>query len=312
MNEPAMNGAGWPRHAAAFYDSASALAGCVRSFVEHDRRAPVLIAAPGPSLDLLRGHLGSTSGRLRWADIAAIGANPARIIPAVRAFADSHRGRAVRCVIEALWDGRTAEQRRETVRHDALVNQAFSDVPVIILCAYDAALAGVAAVAELTHPVLIRDGTRRPSTGYDAAAVFPEGYDEPLEPAPADAVALAYRENPRAVRAFAAKHAWSAGMAVERIKDLIIAVGELAANTYRHTTGSGVLSVWVAGHELICQIRDSGHIADPLAGRHPPAPGGTGGHGLWIVHQLCDLVEIRTAPGDTWIRLHMRLDGDAA
>lgn len=104
----------------------------------------------------------------------------------------------------------------------------------------------------------------------------------------------------------------SAGMAVERIRDLIIAVGERVANTYRHTGGSEVLSVWVAGDELICPVRDSGHIADPLAGRHPPAAGGTGGLGLWVVHQLCDLLEIRTGPGDTRIRLHMRLNGDPA
>jgi MEDS: MEthanogen/methylotroph, DcmR Sensory domain len=196
MDEPVLSGAGWPRHTAAFYDSAAALASYVRSFVEHDRGAPVLIAAPRPSLDLLRAYRGDTGGRLRWADVATIGANPARIIPAIRAFADSHHGRAVRCVIEALWEGRTAEQRRETVRHEALVNQAFSGLPVVIMCAYNAALAGVAAAAELTHPVLIRDGTRRPSTAYDAAAAFPAGYDEPLEPVPDDAAALTYGENP--------------------------------------------------------------------------------------------------------------------
>lgn len=298
-------------HCAVFYDSAASFASNVRSFVGDGGGAPALIAAPGTSLGLLRGYLGDTGARLRWTDMATIGANPARIIPAIRAFADSYHGRAVRCVIEALWDGRTAEQRRETVRHDALLNQAFLGLPVFILCAYDAALAGAAA-AELTHPVLIRDGTRCASNGYDAGRVFPEGYDEPLEPVPGGAAPLNYGQNLRAVRAFASEHARSAGMAVGRIRDLIIAVGELVANTYRHTGAGGVLSVWVAGEELICQVRDSGHIGDPLAGRHPPAPGDSGGMGLWVVHQLCDLVEIRTGPGDTCIRLHMRLDGEPA
>jgi anti-sigma regulatory factor (Ser/Thr protein kinase) len=197
-------------------------------------------------------------------------------------------------MIEALWEGRTAAQRRETVRHEALVNQAFSGLPVVILCAYDAALAS-AAVAELTHPVLIRDGTRRASTGYDAGMAFPEGYDDPFEPVPGRAAALDYGQDLREVRAFASEHARSAGMAVERIRDLNIAVGELVANTYRHTGGDGVLWVRAAGEELICQIRDSGHIADPLAGRHPPVPGAIGGLGLWVVYRLCDLVEIRTA-----------------
>jgi anti-sigma regulatory factor (Ser/Thr protein kinase) len=308
MGEQLPDRAGWARHSAAFYDGADSFSSCVRSFVGNDGGGPVLIAAPGPSLALLRDRLGSKGGRLRWTDMTTIGANPARIIPAIRAFADSHRGRAVRCVIESLWEGRSAEQRRETVRHEALVNRAFSGLPVVVLCAYNAAMASVAAIAHLTHPVLIRDGARYSSTGYDPGRLFPKGYDEPFEPVPPDAAALAYGANLAAVRAFASECARSAGLAVERSTDLIIAVGELVANTYRHTGGGGVLSVWVAGGDLICQVRDSGHIADPLAGRHPPAPGGAGGLGLWAVHQLCDLVEIRTALGDTRIRLHMRLD----
>jgi anti-sigma regulatory factor (Ser/Thr protein kinase) len=312
MDEPVVDaGVEWPDHCAVVYDSAAVFASSVRSFVGDGGGAPVLIVAPEPSLALVRDYSGDTGAQLRLADITAIGANPARIIPAIRAFADSCHGRAVRCVIEALWDGRSAEQRRETVRHEALLNQAFLELPVAILCAYDAAIAGAAA-AELTHPELIRNGVRSASTGYDAGRVFPEGYDEPLDPVPGGAAPLGYGQNLRAVRAFASERARSAGMAVERIRDLIIAVGELVANTYRHTGGGGVLSVWVAGEELICQVHDSGHIDDPLAGRRPPAHGHSGGLGLWVVHQLCDLVEIRTGPGDTCIRLHMRLDGNAA
>jgi anti-sigma regulatory factor (Ser/Thr protein kinase) len=312
MDEQVVDAMGWAPHSAALYDSSTGLASCARSFLERDDGAPALVAAPGPSLDLLRQSLGSTDGRLRWADMTTIGVNPGRIISAIRAFADSHHGRSVRCLIEALWEGRTPEQRRETVRHEALVNHAFPDLPVTILCAYDAGLADVAAVAELTHPVLIRDGTRCSSASYDAGTVFPEGYDEPFGPAPGDAEALAYSDNLSAVRSFASNRAGSAGIAPQRIRDLVIAVGELVANTYRHTTGGGVLSVWTTSQELICQVRDSGHITDPMAGRHPPRRSASGGLGLWVVHQLCDLVEIRTAPAGTCIRLHMRLDGATA
>jgi anti-sigma regulatory factor (Ser/Thr protein kinase) len=311
MDMPVLQPAGWASHSAAFYDGPAGLASSARAFLEHDAGSPALIAAPAPSLELLRILFGSTDQRLHWADMTAIGANPARIIPAIRAFADSHRGQTVRCLIEALWDGRSAAHHREAVRHEALVNYAFSDLPVIIMCAFDVALAGLAAVAELTHPVLIRDGTRCSSTGYDAGSVFPAGYDEPFEPVPGNAFVLAYEDNLSAARAFASEHARSAGIAAERVRDLIIAVGEIVANTHRHTRGGGVLSVWAADQELICQVRDSGHIADRLAGLHPPAPNGAGGLGLWVVHQLCDLVEIRTAPGSTCIRLHMWLDGDS-
>ncbi len=47
-------------------------------------------------------------------------------------------------------------------------------------------------------------------------------------------------------------------------------------------------------------------IADPLAGRQRPAPDAPGGHGLWLVNQICDLVELRSGPAGTSIRMHMR------
>ena len=49
-------------------------------------------------------------------------------------------------------------------------------------------------------------------------------------------------------------------------------------------------------------------IADPTeAGRQPPAADASGGHGLWLVHQICDKVELRSDAGGTTIRLHMSL-----
>ena len=125
---------------------------------------------------------------------------------------------------------------------------------------------------------------------------------------PADAASITYRSNLAEVRAFVRAHAASAGLPPSRTGDLVIAASELAANTLRHSTGSGVLHLWTAGGEVLCQVQDSGHITDPLAGRRRPAAGAGNGHGLWLVHQVCDLVELRSGPGETVIRLHMRLN----
>jgi hypothetical protein len=38
----------------------------------------------------------------------------------------------------------------------------------------------------------------------------------------------------------------------------------------------------------------TGHISDPLVGRHEPAPEACGGHGIWVAQQPCDLAELRT------------------
>jgi anti-sigma regulatory factor (Ser/Thr protein kinase) len=133
-----------------------------------------------------------------------------------------------------------------------------------------------------------------------------------LPSVPDGAATLANRTGLAPLRAHAARQAASIGLAPDRVLDLVLAVGELASNTARHTDAGGVLAVWAAGNELVCQVQDTGHITDPLAGRCRPAADAGGGHGLWVVHQLCDLVELRSGPGGTAIRLHMRLDSPSA
>ena len=106
-----------------------------------------------------------------------------------------------------------------------------------------------------------------------------------------------------------ADHGAALGMAAERITNLVIAAGEITANTLRHTGAGGTFWVWHTGAEVICQVRDQGWISDPLAGRRRRSPEDSG-HGLWVVNQVCDLVEIRSSEAaGTVIRLHMRWAG---
>ncbi len=53
-------------------------------------------------------------------------------------------------------------------------------------------------------------------------------------------------------------------------------------------------------------MRDHGHISDPLAGRLAPPLEQHGGRGLWLVNHLGDLVQIRSSPEGTVVRVHMR------
>jgi anti-sigma regulatory factor (Ser/Thr protein kinase) len=103
------------------------------------------------------------------------------------------------------------------------------------------------------------------------------------------------------------RHAERAGLDADRTADLVLAVGEVTANTLRHTHGGGTASVWHTRAEVICQVSDEGQIKDPLAGRRRP-PEATG-LGLWVVHQVCDLVELRTGRRGTTIRMHMGKNG---
>ena len=71
-------------HCALFYRRQDEYAREVCSFVRDGMSAaePVLVAVPGRRLDLVRGALGETGEAVSFADMAVLGRNPARIIPA--------------------------------------------------------------------------------------------------------------------------------------------------------------------------------------------------------------------------------------
>jgi anti-sigma regulatory factor (Ser/Thr protein kinase) len=116
-----------------------------------------------------------------------------------------------------------------------------------------------------------------------------------------------YTTNLSEVRALAESEARSSGLPEDRITDFVIAVAEVAANTVRHARSPGSMEIWLARGELICEIRDAGVISDPMVGSRPPPPEANGGHGLWLVHQICDRVDLHSDQTGTVIRLHMVL-----
>ena len=299
-------------HAALLHASTDEFVAGALGFVNGglDEDEPVLVSAPGPGISFLRERMNGRAHRVNWADTAREGANPARIMPVLRAFADAHAGRPVRFLQELAWAARTSAEQREAIRHEALINVAFAAARVRVLCSYDSAQLDPAIIrsAMSTHPVFVAGGTATPSPAYDAGRVFPDEWNQPLRRPPDGAAALAYQADLASVRAYAASQATSIGLPPDRVLDLVLAVGEIASNTFLHTDAGGTLAIWTAENELVCQVQDSGHITDPLAGRRRPAAGAGNGHGLWLVHQVCDLVELRSGPGETVIRLHMRLN----
>jgi anti-sigma regulatory factor (Ser/Thr protein kinase) len=110
----------------------------------------------------------------------------------------------------------------------------------------------------------------------------------------------------RNVRRFVSSYAESS-LGKARTEDLVLAVNELATNSVRHGGGVGTLRIWTESDALVCEIRDTGNIADPQAGLTPPTPDQPSGRGLWVVRQLVDLMRIRSAPTGTVVRVQMRL-----
>jgi anti-sigma regulatory factor (Ser/Thr protein kinase) len=243
-----------------------------------------------------------------------VGANPGRIIAAWRDFVDHHAGtgRRLRGIGEPVNPRRSGAELSECHRHEELLNLAFADVDDFwLMCPYDTTAldAEVIERAQATHPRLVEDGVSRESGRYDARAPAAP-CAEPLPEPAGEAEELVVRGGRLdAVRALVRRHAEAAGLTASRRDDLLLAANEVAANTVRHGGGRGLLRVWRDGQALICEVRDAGSIGEPLAGRLPPAPERGGGYGLWLVNQVCDLVQLRTFATGSVVRLHMRLSG---
>jgi anti-sigma regulatory factor (Ser/Thr protein kinase) len=88
---------------------------------------------------------------------------------------------------------------------------------------------------------------------------------------------------------------------------MVLCADELAANSLLHGGGDGVLLLWREPDALVCEVSDSGTIADPLVGRASPSVDQLGGRGVWLANQLCDLVQVRSDASGTVVRLHVRL-----
>ncbi len=76
------------------------------------------------------------------------------------------------------------------------------------------------------------------------------------------------------------------------------------SNSLRHADGARQILTWTNGTTVVCEVRDDGWVTDAMVGRLPPAPDQVGGRGLWIVNQLCDLVQLRSSATGTVVRLH--------
>lgn len=286
------------------------LAGTVpflREGLERDDAMLVVVAAR--KIAALRSELGPDAGRIHFADMGQVGANPARIIPVWREFADANAGRGLRGIGEPIFPKRTTDELIECQRHESLLNLAFADTPGFrLMCPYDVDAVGADVIeeAERSHPHVVEpDGRERPSATYLGDDAIAEPFDVPLPEPPAERESVVFDfDSLGPARELVAARAEEAGVRRTKMEDLVLAVHELLTNTVRHASGIGTLEVWRSNGTLLGEVRDDGRIADPLAGRKLAPANEVGGHGLWIATQLCDLVQLRATDAGNVIRIH--------
>lgn len=270
----------------------------------------VWAALPPAGADLLRGTLGGAADELRFFDVTEVGRNPARLIPLLHLLRETHEV-PVRGLGEPIWPGRGPAEITETLLHESLVNVAFGDTAGLrVRCLYDAEALDddVLDAACRRHPRVVGapDHDRHDYGGAELAAA---DFTAPLPAAPDEAQEVAFGRltEVRGVRGLVGDRAAALGADQDRVADLSLAVHEIAVNSLRHGGTTATLRLWWDATALVCEVRGGRPIEQPLVGRVRPGPSQLSGRGLWLANELCDLVQIRSSPAGTVVRLHLAI-----
>jgi anti-sigma regulatory factor (Ser/Thr protein kinase) len=189
----------------------------------------------------------------------------------------------------------------EWMSYEAIVNRAFADRPLNVLCVYDSTTTPEVVLDAVwrTHPHVVADGDHAGSHYHEphdvVAALAPVPVRElPLRP-------LSLTQNATAFREELSAELVGASAPESRIVNMLVAANEVFDNALRHGGGPTALRAGLVDGWFVCEIADRGPgLDDPLAGYLPPTPGPPGREGLWIARQLVSRLELIPAdPGLT-------------
>jgi anti-sigma regulatory factor (Ser/Thr protein kinase) len=301
-------------HEALFYAGDDEFVDRCRAFVEEglDRGEPVLVMVGSRKLELLRHALGERAEEAHFADMEVVGRNPARIIPAWSRFVADHTGGdasvPMRGIGEPIWGGREPDELVECQLHESLLNLAFSFADTFkLICPYDTSALPDEVIAEArrSHPIVSSAGEPAPCGDYCGTDMAASLFYEDLAQPPADVEQVQVMlDDLSDARAMVRRRAEQAGLG-ERSDDFALAVNEVLSNSLYHAHDDGELRIWNDPDGLVCEVRDGGWISQPLVGREEPPAGQVGGHGIWLVNLVCDLVQVRSSEHGSTVRMKM-------
>jgi anti-sigma regulatory factor (Ser/Thr protein kinase) len=261
--------------------------------------------------ELIHVALADTSN-ISFTDARAYYQRPASVIKAsqqILARYVAEGAQQIRLVGEVPHPG-TGQPWEWWARYEAAVNHALGEFPVWALCPYDTRItpSEVLADAVRTHPrVATADGRHVANARFDDPAQFlltrrQATRADPLESTPpfVDLIDPAAAAARRAVRnAGRASHLSDA-----EIDDFIIAVSEVVTNAVCHGRPPVRLRLWSGPDRIVAAVTDQGPgPSQPFAGLLPTASTSPGGLGLWLAHQICSHVTLRSNDHGFTIRL---------
>jgi hypothetical protein len=244
-----------------------------------DAGEPVMVAVIEEHGEWLRESLGAKADDVKFFDMADLGRNPAKIIPAWQKFLDTDAGGdgPARGVGEPIWAGRGADELIECQVHEALLNVAVDPtVPFWLVCPYDVTGLEPAVIDEAyrSHPVVIE------ATPTGAAPPTPAGrtwrrcsarscpsWSANRPPSPFN------RRNLGRLRAFLKLEGHVAGLGLRQAADLATVTSGLAADSLERgatsgRSGSGAAAVGgLRGGRRHPPGRSAGRPTRPAGGR---------------------------------------------
>jgi anti-sigma regulatory factor (Ser/Thr protein kinase) len=302
------HGAGYV-HEAAFYDGdEQLLALIVPFFTEGIRSGQPVISALAPGNQRRIHDVFGDSGVLYLGGDSQY-RSPAAAIRAYQELFSRHTAEGARRIRVAgeipgagdgePWDG--------WARYEAAVNHAYREFPVWALCCYDVRATSPQVLDDVrrTHSHVAVDGTPATNPAFVDPAAFllsrSDAWRDPIENT-RPAVEL-LNPVPAQAREAATMLAAAGELSDEERSGLLLAVSEAVSNAIMHGRPPLVVRAWPVPGRVVVTVTDTGAgPADPYAGLLP-VPGGPGGVGLWISHQVCTYAGFQRGPDGFTLRL---------
>lgn len=189
-------------------------------------------------------------------------------------------------------------------RLEMALDIATAGLPITVLCPCRADCADLDLV-HATHQHLVTPTGARRSTGYRPPHEAVVQYPPPPPPdlGPPDLHREFTGASLSRLRREVATRAAAAGLGLDRISDMVLAVNEIASNSVEHGPGSGRLRIWVDEPGLIAEVADRGRMDVPFPGLTAPPPQGDRGRGLWLASELSDVLQVWSDDTGTVVRI---------
>ena len=305
------------QHEAVFYDGVDDFVAATLPFARDAVASgdPLIVVEPSEQLAALREALGSEADHAEFHEAADWYLSPGKAFKAYLGWVTLALERAprARTIGEPIWPTDWQAAVAEFAHYESVYNVIASDASIWSICPYDVSAlpSEIVEHALATHPYVRR------SAGVERSESFvdPHLYCAHLaarEAAPDVLPAIRAREfrvtpDLGKLRGVVEAEALAANVAVHRIPEFLIAVNEVAMNALVHGGGDAWARTWAEERTFVCEVRDSGTgLSETLAGYEPPDVARERGRGLWLVRQICDLVEVQSRDGVTRVRLHLK------